>query len=57
MMQCEKVLVLVTPLTTLGVAAVVGRSPPVVVCLWVSIRSNHGVCVVVVCRRKETKYV
>jgi len=32
MMRCEKVLVLVMSLTTLGVVAVVGRSPPVVVC-------------------------
>jgi len=32
-------------------AAVVGRSPPVVVRLWVSNRDNHGVWVVAVCGR------
>jgi len=51
MMRCEKVLVLVTSLTALGVSAVIG----IMVCLWVSSRSNHGVCVVAICGRKETK--
>ena len=55
MMQCEKVLVLVTPLTTLGVAAVVGRSPPVVVRLWVSNRDGHGVWVVAAGGRRRSK--
>jgi len=51
MMRCEKVLVLVTSLMALGVATIVGRSPPMMVRLWVSNRDNHGVWVVAICGR------
>ena len=42
-------------LMALGVAAVVGRAPPVVVRLWVSNRDGHGVLVVAAGGRRRIK--
>ena len=62
MMRCEKVLELVTPFDGIRGChrcwpffAVVGRSTPVVVHLWVSNRDGHGVWVVAAGGKRRSK--